>query len=47
MCKFGVSTVEEAMQMGREGAEYISSKFPHPIKLEFEKVNLHIVYLSM
>ncbi|EUB64906.1 DNA polymerase delta catalytic subunit [Echinococcus granulosus] len=38
MCKFGVSTVEEAMQLGREGAEYISGKFLNPIKLEFEKV---------
>ncbi|VDD80869.1 unnamed protein product [Mesocestoides corti] len=38
MCKFGVSTVEEAMDLGREGAEYISSKFVDPIKLEFEKV---------
>ncbi|KAL5962055.1 DNA polymerase delta catalytic subunit, partial [Taenia solium] len=38
MCKFGVSTVEEAMQLGREGAEYISGKFMNPIKLEFEKV---------
>ncbi|VUZ57732.1 unnamed protein product [Hymenolepis diminuta] len=38
MCKFGVSTVAEAMELGREGAEYISSKFLDPIKLEFEKV---------
>ncbi|VDN97005.1 unnamed protein product [Rodentolepis nana] len=38
MCKFGVSTVAEAMELGREGAEYISSKFTNPIKLEFEKV---------
>ncbi len=38
MCKFGVATVKEAMELGREGAEYISSKFINPIKLEFEKV---------
>ncbi|KAK2170976.1 hypothetical protein NP493_1118g00000 [Ridgeia piscesae] len=38
MCKFGVDTVAEAMKLGSEAAEYISSKFPHPIKLEFEKV---------
>lgn len=41
MCKFGVSTVAEAMELGREGAQYISSKFLDPIKLEFEKVMLH------
>ena len=39
MCKFGVSTVAEAMDLGREAAEYISQTFPNPIKLEFEKVS--------
>ncbi|VDK81185.1 unnamed protein product [Dibothriocephalus latus] len=38
MCKFGVPTVAEAMELGREAAEYISSQFPRPISLEFEKV---------
>ncbi|XP_031365871.1 DNA polymerase delta catalytic subunit isoform X2 [Apis dorsata] len=38
MIKFGVKTVEEAMELGREAAEYVSSKFLKPIKLEFEKV---------
>ncbi|OAD61418.1 DNA polymerase delta catalytic subunit [Eufriesea mexicana] len=38
MVKFGVKTVEEAMELGREAAEYVSSKFLKPIKLEFEKV---------
>ena len=38
MCKFGVDTVAEAMTLGQEAAEYISSKFISPIKLEFEKV---------
>jgi len=38
MCKFGVSTVEEAMRLGQEAAVYISSKFVSPIRLEFEKV---------
>ncbi|VDM34153.1 unnamed protein product, partial [Hydatigera taeniaeformis] len=38
MCKFGVSTVEEAMALARKGAEYISGKFLKPIKLDFEKV---------
>ncbi|GFR97478.1 DNA polymerase [Elysia marginata] len=38
MCKFGVKTVEEAMKLGQHAAEYISTKFVSPIKLEFEKV---------
>jgi len=38
MCKFGVDTVQEAMKLGKEAAEHISSKFISPIKLEFEKV---------
>jgi len=33
-----VSTVEEAMKLGKEAAEKISKHFTHPIKLEFEKV---------
>lgn len=40
MCRFGVSTVEEAMKLGQEAADYISDKFIKPIKLEFEKVSL-------
>jgi len=46
MCKFGVDTVAEAMKLGSEAAEYISSKFPHPIKLEFEKVATRFNYLE-
>ncbi|KAF6773845.1 hypothetical protein AHF37_06869, partial [Paragonimus kellicotti] len=38
MCRFGVSTVAEAMELGRKAAEVISAGFPHPIRLEFEKV---------
>jgi DNA polymerase delta subunit 1 len=38
MVKFGVETVEDAMALGREAAEYVSAKFVKPIKLEFEKV---------
>ncbi|XP_015438316.1 PREDICTED: DNA polymerase delta catalytic subunit [Dufourea novaeangliae] len=38
MVKFGVKTIEEAMELGREAAEYVTSKFLKPIKLEFEKV---------
>ncbi|CAL1283637.1 unnamed protein product [Larinioides sclopetarius] len=38
MVKFGVKSVKEAMDLGREAAEYVSSHFEKPIKLEFEKV---------
>lgn len=38
MVKFGCKTLEESMRLGREAAEFVSEKFVHPIKLEFEKV---------
>lgn len=38
MVKFGVSELEEAMKLGEEASQYVSSKFIKPIKLEFEKV---------
>lgn len=38
MVKLGVATVKEAMNIGREAAEWVSSHFVEPIKLEFEKV---------
>jgi len=38
MVKFGVDTVAESMELGREAAAYVSEQFIHPIKLEFEKV---------
>ncbi|XP_038215497.1 DNA polymerase delta catalytic subunit [Zerene cesonia] len=38
MVKFGVKTLEESMELGREAADFVSSKFVKPIKLEFEKV---------
>ena len=38
MVRFGVGTVAESMELGKEAAEHISNAFPHPIKLEFEKV---------
>ncbi len=40
MVRFGVDTVEESMRLGKEAANYISAHFPHPIKLEFEKVKI-------
>ncbi|KYK58683.1 DNA polymerase delta catalytic subunit [Drechmeria coniospora] len=38
MVKFGTKELAEAMKLGEEAAQYVSSKFVKPIKLEFEKV---------
>ena len=38
MVRFGVTTVAESMELGKEAAAYISQHFPPPTKLEFEKV---------
>ncbi|KAJ6654838.1 hypothetical protein lerEdw1_006527 [Lerista edwardsae] len=38
MCRLGVPSVAEAMEIGREAAAWVSSHFTPPIKLEFEKV---------
>lgn len=38
MVKFGVETLEPAMQLGREAASYVTSHFVAPINLDFEKV---------
>ncbi|OAA58962.1 DNA polymerase delta catalytic subunit [Niveomyces insectorum RCEF 264] len=38
MVKFGTKDLAEAMRLGEEAAQYVSSKFIKPIKLEFEKV---------
>lgn len=43
MVKLGVATVKEAMEIGREAAEWVSSHFVQPIKLEFEKVSISAV----
>ncbi|KAK8958305.1 DNA polymerase delta catalytic subunit [Platanthera guangdongensis] len=46
MVQFGVPTVEAAMKLGREAAEYISGTFMKPIKLEFEKVYYPYLLIS-
>ncbi|KAI4317080.1 hypothetical protein L6164_024989 [Bauhinia variegata] len=46
MVQFGVSSVKEAMELGREAAEYISGTFIKPIKLEFEKVYYPYLLIS-
>ncbi|KAJ2757700.1 DNA-directed DNA polymerase delta, partial [Coemansia nantahalensis] len=38
MVKFGVSSLTDAMRLGQEAADYVTTKFVDPIKLEFEKV---------
>ncbi|RFU27182.1 hypothetical protein B7463_g9157, partial [Scytalidium lignicola] len=38
MVKFGTKDLAESMRLGNEAAQYVSSKFIKPIKLEFEKV---------
>ena len=38
MVKFGPKDLEQAMDLGRDAATYVSDKFIKPIKLEFEKV---------
>ena len=45
MVKFGVETVKEAMELGREASKFVSSTFIKPINLEFEKV--YYPYLLM
>jgi DNA polymerase delta subunit 1 len=38
MVKFGTTELANAMDLGREAADFVSAKFIKPIKLEFEKV---------
>ena len=45
MVKFGTLDLAEAMRLGKEAAEYVSTFFESPIKLEFEKV--YYLYLLM
>jgi DNA polymerase delta subunit 1 len=45
MIKFGVPTLPEAMELGKEAADFVSTNFKRPIKIEFEKV--YFPYLLM
>lgn len=38
MIRFGTDSLEKAMELGREAANYVTAKFVRPINLEFEKV---------
>lgn len=46
MVNFGVSSVADAMEMGRQAAKSISSAFERPIKLEFEKAYFPYLLIS-
>lgn len=37
MVRFGTTDLKEAMELGAEAADYVSTLFKHPINLEFEK----------
>lgn len=47
MVKLGVATVQEAMNVGKEAADWVSSHFVPPIKLEFEKVQKVLEHSTM
>ena len=38
MVKFGPTDLKTVMELGSEAADFVSTKFERPIKLEFEKV---------
>lgn len=46
MVKFGVDSVAESMELGKEAAGYVSGHFIKPIKLEFEKVYFPYLLIS-
>ncbi|GAA5977284.1 hypothetical protein JCM5350_002416 [Sporobolomyces pararoseus] len=46
MVRFGTPNLDEAMRLGAEAAEYVTSKFINPIKLEFEKVYYPYLLIS-
>ncbi|XP_022785647.1 DNA polymerase delta catalytic subunit-like [Stylophora pistillata] len=46
MVKFGVDSVAESMELGKEAASYVSGHFIKPIKLEFEKVYFPYLLIS-
>lgn len=42
MVNFKASSLEKTMELGKEAAEIVSTKFIDPIKLEFEKVKIKL-----
>jgi DNA polymerase delta subunit 1 len=45
MVLFGVKDLHSAMELGKEAADYVTSNFEPPVKLEFEKI--YFPYLLM
>ena len=46
MVRFGPTDLETVMRMGSEAADFVTSKFIKPIKLEFEKVYFPYLLIS-
>ncbi|KAK4058069.1 DNA-directed DNA polymerase delta [Microbotryomycetes sp. JL221] len=46
MVRFGCPDLKTAMELGAEAAEFVTSKFIQPIKLEFEKVYFPYLLIS-
>ncbi|KAL8284175.1 hypothetical protein RQP46_004924 [Phenoliferia psychrophenolica] len=46
MVRFGCPDLETAMQLGAEAADFVTTKFVKPIKLEFEKVYFPYLLIS-
>ncbi|KAM0793205.1 DNA-directed DNA polymerase delta [Microbotryomycetes sp. NB124-2] len=46
MVRFGCPDLETAMKLGAEAADFVTSKFVKPIKLEFEKVYFPYLLIS-
>jgi len=45
MIKFGVDNLADAMKLGKESSDFVSTHFKKPIKIEFEKI--YFPYLLM
>ncbi|TFK74920.1 hypothetical protein BDN72DRAFT_832633 [Pluteus cervinus] len=46
MVRFGPTDLKQVMQLGSEAAEFVTTKFVKPIKLEFEKVYFPYLLIS-
>ncbi|EDR28305.1 DNA polymerase delta catalytic subunit, putative [Entamoeba dispar SAW760] len=46
MVKFGTPDLAEAIRLGKEAAVFVTTKFPRPINLEFEKVFFPYLLIS-
>ena len=46
MSRFGCKTIEEALKLGKEAADLVTTYFDKPIRLEFEKVYCPFLLMS-